>query len=394
MHLSLLTPALQALRRGLAWTWLWTWAGLAAAHTLPGFTVLKLPPDGVHRAVEVAVWYPTAIRPEDPQATPDSTAEPELVADNPAFEGVTVRRNAPARPGRLGLVVLSHGSFGHWSNQSWLAPALVQAGYVVAAPNHPGTTHRDRRPDEGAALWRRPQDVAQVMNAFLADAPALRGPSWRGVTVDDRSVFVVGHSLGGWTALALAGARFDPDLFDADCQHHPELGACGVVKQLQAGAAPHRAHLAMPMGDARVRGVVLLDAGGTRGFNTDSLQRLATPVLLLAATEPNPQVPLALESQALLRQLPPSTTQWEWLPGSTHFSFLQTCKPGATALLEADSPGDGIICQDGPGVDRNTLHQRVITRVLAALERWAEPAPAQAPPPVPVQRDTHSGSAP
>ncbi|HEX5785508.1 MAG TPA: alpha/beta fold hydrolase, partial [Burkholderiaceae bacterium] len=356
MHLSLLNPALRALRSGLAWSWLWAWAGLAAAQTPPGFTVMKLPADGEHRALEVAVWYPSGPVPDDP--TPGHNTDSVAVADNRAFEGVTVRRNAPARPGRFGLVVLSHGSFGYWGNQSWLAPALIQAGHVVVAPNHPGTTHKDRRPEEGAALWQRPRDLTHVMNAFLGDAPALRGPTWHGMAVDEQSVFVVGHSLGGWTALALAGARFDPDLFDADCQLHPELGACRVVTQLNAGARPHRTRLALPMGDARVRGVVLLDAGGTRGFSADSLQRLTTPVLLLAATEPNPQVPLALESQALLKRLPTATTQWEWLAGSSHFSFLQTCKPGAEALLEADTPGDGIICQDGPGADRNMLHQR------------------------------------
>lgn len=391
MHLSMLIPALQSLRHGLVWAWLWGWTGLAAAYTLPGFTMLKLPADGEHRALDVAVWYPAAPLPDDPPSA--HSTEPVQVADNPAFEGVTVLRNAPARPGRFGLVVLSHGSFGYWGNQSWLAPTLVQAGYVVAAPNHPGTTHTDRRPDEGAALWQRPRDVTHVMNAFLADAPVRHSPSWRGLTVDEQSVFVVGHSLGGWTALALAGARFDPDLFDADCQHHPELGACGVVKELQAGALPHRTRLAMPMGDARVRGVVLLDAGGTRGFSTDSLQGLTTPVLLLAATEPNPQVPLALESQALLKRLPTATTQWEWLAGGTHFSFLQTCKPGAAALLEADTPGDGIICRDGPGLDRNTLHQRVVTRVVAALGRWSPPGQTQAPTLPPALPDTRSGSA-
>jgi len=61
----------------------------------------------------------------------------------------------------------------------------------------------------------------------------------------------VGHSLGGWTALEIAGARFDPELFAQDCATHTQMAssaftsksnppACAQVQIEQAALSPKR----------------------------------------------------------------------------------------------------------------------------------------------------------
>ncbi|WP_368731968.1 alpha/beta hydrolase family protein, partial [Pseudomonas frederiksbergensis] len=81
------------------------------------------------RALEMVVWYPSA-----------TTETAQLIADNAVFVGASAVRNAPPTAGEHPLVVLSHGYRGNWSNQIWLASALAQKGYIVAAINHPGST--------------------------------------------------------------------------------------------------------------------------------------------------------------------------------------------------------------------------------------------------------------
>jgi predicted dienelactone hydrolase len=106
--------------------------------------------------------------------------------------------DAPARTGNGRLIVISHGSGGSPWVHADLARALVQAGYVVAMPEH----HADNARDDstpGPASWAlRPAEVSRAIDAVGRDkrfAPVLR--------LD--KVGVYGMSAGGHTALSLAG---------------------------------------------------------------------------------------------------------------------------------------------------------------------------------------------
>ncbi|MGX0890171.1 putative dienelactone hydrolase [Pseudomonas sp. ADAK2 TE3594] len=66
-------------------------------------------------------------------------------------------------------------------------------------------------------------------------------------------IAVVGHSLGGWTALEIAGARFDPERFAQDCKAHPQLASCSVYQQINPGSTPEpKTRLGSDLGDKRV----------------------------------------------------------------------------------------------------------------------------------------------
>src|SRR5476649_172049 len=213
-------------------------------------------------AMEMAVWYP---------AQRDGT--PQLIGDNAVFVGTTVAREATPLPGAHPLVVISHGFGGNWRNQLWLAADLVRQGYIVAAPNHPGTTTADQRPAQAAQLWRRPGDVSRAIDRVLAQ------PERYGAVAAGR-IAVIGHSLGGWTALEAAGARLDTDRLANDCLAQPQLASCRVFQQIHAGGSDAlRQRLAMDWRDRRVAAIVTLDAGLTRGFTPASLNAISIPVL-------------------------------------------------------------------------------------------------------------------
>ncbi|MDR3518675.1 MAG: hypothetical protein P4M00_22995 [Azospirillaceae bacterium] len=326
----------------------------ACAADAIGFRLLALPGTAEHRALDVALWYPAA----------DSATPPTMLGDNAAFVGRAVVRDAPAAPGHWPLVVISHGLGGNWTNQIWLAGDLVRHGFVVAAPNHPGTTSRDLRPLASAPLWERPRDISHVIDALLAE------PTASGMIAPQR-VGIIGHSLGGWTAIEIAGGRFDPRRFDADCAVQSDLAACKYASQPDGDTgrrATDAAMLTRSWKDPRVKAVVTLDLGLARGFDPASLAAIDIPVLVVAAGRHTADMPAALESGFLVAHLP-GGTPFVAIDDAAHFSFLPVCKAGAAALLEADHPGDGIICQDGNGRDRMAIHDQVAATVIPFLAR-------------------------
>lgn len=215
-----------------------------AAESTVGFRTAILPDAQSSRPLEMVVWYPAA-----------TTAKPVLIADNAVFIGALAVPDAPPAAGEHPLIVLSHGYGGNWGKQVWLASALAHNGYMVAAVNHPGTTTKDRNPQTAAQLWKRPADLSRAIDAVLAQ------PKPFGAVAEHR-IAVVGHSLGGWTALEIAGARFDPDLFTKECNAHPKLGGCiGYHEMNPAGTAEGKAQLAADLSDKRVTAIVSLDLG-------------------------------------------------------------------------------------------------------------------------------------
>ncbi|MFJ2280711.1 alpha/beta hydrolase family protein [Pseudomonas sp. NPDC087803] len=318
----------------------------AVAETHPvGFHTSTLPDP--QRPLEMAVWYPST-----------STATAQVIDNNPVFVSTSAVRDAPPTAGEHPLVVLSHGYRGNWSNQMWLANALADQGYIVAAVNHPGSTTHDRSPQAAAQLWQRPVDLRRAIEAVVAQ------PGKFGAVAPQR-IAVVGHSLGGWTALEIAGARFDPERFAEDCKTHAQLASCSVYKQMNpASTAQAKADLAADRRYEPVTAIVSLDLGLSRGMTDASLAALPVPTLVIAAGAPSADLPAQLESADLAKRLPAATTRYVEISDATHFSFTSMCKPGAIEMLEEDAPGDGVICRDGEHArPREEIQQQVVALI-------------------------------
>jgi predicted dienelactone hydrolase len=318
-----------------------------------GFQSSTLPDPKNERPLEMVVWYPST-----------TTAAPQLFGDNPVFIGALAVPNAPPTAGEHPLVVLSHGYNGSWINQTWLASALAHKGYIVAAVNHPGSTSRDRSPQAAAQLWQRPADLSRAIDAVTAQ-PEKFG------AVAKRQIAAVGHSLGGWTVLEIAGARFDPDRFAQDCNAHPTLASCTVYQQMNPASTPaSKAQLAADLSDKRITAIVSLDLGLSRGMTDESLAALTVPTLVIAAGVPSEELPAQLESADLAKRLPQASKRYVEISDASHFSFMAVCKPGAVAMLEEDVKGDGIICGDGVGGrSRGVIQQQVTSEIDEFLKR-------------------------
>ncbi|MEN9895846.1 MAG: hypothetical protein RIR97_1698 [Pseudomonadota bacterium] len=131
---------------------------LGHAENAVGHKLITIVTGSTDRALNTSVWYPT-----------DETGSGTLVADNPVWVGQAVLENASVSSGQHPLVLLSHGFGGNWRNESWLAFTLAKNGYIVAAPDHPGTTTFDRDLAKAKLLNERPYDLSRVLDALLAE---------------------------------------------------------------------------------------------------------------------------------------------------------------------------------------------------------------------------------
>jgi len=137
---------------------------------------------------------------------------------NVAGRDVAVWKPAgPAPAAGFPMVIFSHGFTGCNTQSAFLMEALAQAGYLMVAPNH-ADAHCGSALRNGAGGWRpeepfqrtgawseatyrdRRADIAAVLDGVLS------AKSFQGVPVDAGRVGIAGHSLGGYTALAMAGA--------------------------------------------------------------------------------------------------------------------------------------------------------------------------------------------
>jgi predicted dienelactone hydrolase len=319
-----------------------------------GFRQIDLPDAGGNRPLHVSLWFPTG-----------DNGPVEAVGENRVFQGEPAIRNAAPAGSAHALVVLSNGYGGSWRNLNWLAAELVRQGYVVAAPDHPGTTTFDKSPAQAARLWERPRDLSRTIDALMAD-PSLAGP------IAPNRIAAIGHSLGGWTVAAVGGARFSIERMMQDCRTHPNPRTCGLATEL--GITEGReSPLEGDLGDARIGAIVSLDLGLARGFTPESLSAFRIPALVIGAGVDIGDLPAKMESGYLATHLPPATSRSVEIPDAMHFSFMQLCKPGAVELIEADTPGDGIVCKDGGGRGREAIHREVAALITAFLAKAIPP---------------------
>ena len=238
---------------------------------------------------------------------------------------VTAGLNAPVAAGQFPVVIISHGSGGNRLGYLTLAEALAEAGYIVLCPEHFGNNYADNFLEgKTRNLQLRPRHISQCLDD-IAENEILRGA----VLADHAAV--IGHSMGGYTALAVAG---------------------GKVWNAAKRAVPVQA-------DARVRALILL-APATAWFTPeDALAEVTVPMLIFDA-EHDPFTPPEHVAR-ILDQVPDTgAITHHHIENAGHFSFLS---PFPAAMSNADFPPS----QDPEGFDRVAFHQRLNSEVIGFL---------------------------
>jgi predicted dienelactone hydrolase len=289
-----------------------------------GWRTYTVPPSAVRPPIPVHLYYPT-----------------QAPAADMAMGPFTIHAAAMAPPDAQfkGLIVISHGTGGSEFNHGSLASHLARNGYLVAALRHPGDNWQDNsvwtRPP-GAFFSERPPHVSAVLDALLAD------PAWKDRIAADAKgprIGVLGHSAGGYTAVALAGGQPDLTLIGAHCREERAADPlfCARVSD-ETSQVPRPI---APMTDPRVRAVVALAPLGAV-FTEASLAGVRIPVDVYAAEADRWLVP-RFHAARIARLVPGA--EWHNVANAWHFAFMD---PPRAPIPTAD----GDAAADPPGFDR------------------------------------------
>jgi dienelactone hydrolase len=153
------------------------------------------------------IWYPAAAQHAGQDIAP-GTQDIITVPLTGIQRGQMAVRNATAQPGTYPLIIFSHRSGGNRHQSTFLCTHLSSHGYLVVALDHsevvaPELARQDGETDEQktarAEAWvaNRVPDVRFLLDHLLNDTT-----SDSEARPDPTRIGIVGHSFGGWTALA------------------------------------------------------------------------------------------------------------------------------------------------------------------------------------------------
>lgn len=285
------------------------------------------------RTIETKILYPT------------SAAESGgTVAENAAFYGFNAVENADITGERLPIYVLVHGTSGNWRNLSWLASQLAESGALVVSANHPNYTSGQATPDSVIRMWDQPLDVSFLIDRVLSGKYS--------AYVDPENITIIGYSLGGYSALALAGARLDMSGYREYCDQNQDASCQYFASAISGLTEEESSKIAADYRDPRVSRVVAIAPGFIPAVRPESLKNLSATTLVVGA-ELDENVPPKMQLEPYLDDESEKLT-YEEMPGSYHFSFMQLCKPEAIAILAEEEAE--FVCQEPSNGDRASIH--------------------------------------
>src|SRR5215475_51829 len=222
---------------------------LATPSLAAGFRFIDVPGGVEGPAMTGALWYPCAEPPGTVKLGP-------YVLD--------VSKDCPLSGGHHPLIVVSHGRGGTYLGHHDTAEALAEAGFIVAAINHPGDTASDKsRFNELSVYVSRPADIKRLVDYTLGTSPAAP-------FVDPSRIGFFGFSRGGYTGLAVIGANADWTNAAARCGDSP-MRVCQQIRDREfPGPIPH---------DPRIKAAVVADPLAIF-FTAEALSPIRIPVQL------------------------------------------------------------------------------------------------------------------
>lgn len=187
------------------------------------------------------------------------------------------------------LIILSHGFASDRKFLTYLARHLASSGFTVASVEHPGSNFSSLNGGSLGSNFEnilppsefidRPLDVSFVLNE-LADMNEGYG-SLRD-KLNTEQVTVIGHSLGGYTALALAGGKLDLEDLREFCKNRSPLRRA-PADWFQC-AATKLSDDNIQLEDKRVVQAMAFNPVTGRLFGKRGLAQVRVPTLILTGT--------------------------------------------------------------------------------------------------------------
>ncbi len=273
-------------------------------------------PDEPGRRLNLVMWYPT----RDPSGL---NTRYYRVLRRPGI--ITEASLDDAAP--LPVMVFSHGNSSLAEQSYYLTEYFASHGWVVLAPNH---THNTVSDTPGSINYRsaltRPQDISAVLD-WLDNVP--EGHFLHGRTTDQ--VVLSGHSFGGYTTLASAGATFAVDTILERCERQEIDARLCAVFSAQADLEV----FARGFKDPRVKLAISHTPAGADFFR-DGVAQIDVPTLIMTGALDR-SLPNVEEGDPIWAELPQGRghLRLDFKRGG-HFTFSNMCELFPTIELVAE----------------------------------------------------------
>lgn len=231
------------------------------------------------------------------------------------------------------VIIFSHGLSSRPEDFSRWAKHLASYGYVVVLPQHPGSDiqqTQDFLDGFSRQIFRlnefidRPLDITFVLNELTR-----LNNSQFGGKLNLNSVGVGGHSFGGYTALAVAGAKINFDQLERSC--NLDIGNLNTALLLQCRALqlPRKEY---DFRDKRVKAVFTVNPVNASIFGTEGLKPVEVPIFV-AAGSLDPATPFVFEQARTFPLLTNPNVYLQLQEGQAHVDFSQL-DAGITDLVK------------------------------------------------------------
>ncbi|MEW4282951.1 alpha/beta hydrolase family protein [Priestia koreensis] len=207
---------------------------------------------------------------------------------------LNVSMHAEVIGGAHPLVIISHGSGGTPLVYRDLARSLAQNGFIVAMPEHPfNNIHDNHSANSASILESRPRNITRIIDWFYSSDFFKHH-----VHFDDISI--IGHSMGGYTAIALVG---------------------GIPTTLPWETENQMPQMIDVKADERIKKVILL-APALGWFRSEgALKKVRIPILMM--TGESDDITPSFHAEFLLKGIKNrEQIQHKVIKNAGHFSFL------------------------------------------------------------------------
>lgn len=233
----------------------------------------------------------------------------------------------PPQAGLIPVIVISHGLGGDRKTFAYLAEHLASYGFAVAVPEHPGSNSgqlqalinglaKDVSPPR--ELIDRPLDVKDVLDELER--------SFSG-QVNMQQVGVIGQSFGGYTALALAGAKINFEQLQKGCRFNDSLNL-SILLQCRALVLPP---IDYQLQDERVKAAIAINPIDSTIFGQTEVAKIKIPLMLVASS-----------ADAIAPALPEQIQPFTWL--TTPHKYLALFQEGTHfSTLAESAQSNGVV---------------------------------------------------
>ena len=255
------------------------------------------------RSLPAAIWYP---------APPGTVGQPFV------YKGIFSRLGVEDAPFQAGgpypLVLFSHGNASAKEQSVFLTEELARNGYIVMAVDHTGNSFfDDSQPLLPIMNQLRPDDLSAAIDRL--SAPESGDPAWLATQIDFGRIAATGHSRGGYTALALAGAALTPSTaYRVYCASNPDEATC---RRFPSDAAFHTFR------DERVSAAILFSPAKYT-LTAEGIAQTQTPVLIMTGML-DAITRYGMEVRPIYDAL--LTDKYLWtIENGDHFTFSDLCE--------------------------------------------------------------------